>query len=151
MAVRNLRYEGDAALKKICKEVKTVDDRVRTLLDDMMDTLHAFPNGAALAANQVGIMKRLVVIDYEDQYLKLVNPKIIGTSGEQECLEGCLSFPERFGKTIRPQTVTIQALDENGKELILTGEGEMAKCFCHEIEHLDGKVFTDKVLEFIEV
>lgn len=151
MAVRNLRYEGDAALKKICKEVKTVDDRVRMLLDDMMDTLHEFPNGAALAANQVGIMKRLVVIDYEDQYLKLVNPKIIGTSGEQECLEGCLSFPERFGKTIRPQTVTIQALDENGKELILTGEGEMAKCFCHEIEHLDGKVFTDKVLEFIEV
>ena len=151
MAVRNLRYEGDAALKKICKEVKTVDDRVRMLLDDMMDTLHEFPNGAALAANQVGIMKRLVVIDYEDQYLKLVNPKIIGTSGEQECLEGCLSFPERFGKTIRPQTVTIQALDENGKELILTGEGEMAKCFCHEIEHLDGKVFTDRVLEFIEV
>lgn len=151
MAVRNLRYEGDAALKKICKEVNTVDDRIRMLLDDMMDTLHAFPNGAALAANQVGIMKRLVVIDYEDQYLKLVNPKIIGTSGEQECLEGCLSFPERFGKTIRPQTVTIQALDENGKELILTGEGEMAKCFCHEIEHLDGKVFTDKVLEFIEV
>ena len=151
MAVRNLRYEGDAALKKICKEVKTVDDRIRTLLDDMMDTLHAFPNGAALAANQVGIMKRLVVIDYEDQYLKLVNPKIIGTSGEQECLEGCLSFPERFGKTIRPQTVTIQALDENGKELILTGEGEMAKCFCHEIEHLDGQVFTDKVIEFIEL
>ena len=151
MAVRNLRYEGDAALKKICKEVKTVDDRIRTLLDDMMDTLHAFPNGAALAANQVGIMKRLVVIDYEDQYLKLVNPKIIGTSGEQECLEGCLSFPERFGKTIRPQTVTIQALHENGEELILTGEGEMAKCFCHEIEHLDGQVFTDKVLEFIEV
>ena len=151
MAVRNLRYEGDAALKKICKEVKTGDDRIRMLLDDMMDTLHAFPNGAALAANQVGIMKRLVVIDYEDQYLKLVNPKIIGTSGEQECLEGCLSFPERFGKTIRPQTVTIQALDENGEELILTGEGEMAKCFCHEIEHLDGKVFTDKVLEFIEV
>lgn len=151
MAVRNLRYEGDAALKKICKEVKTVDDRVRMLLDDMMDTLHEFPNGAALAANQVGIMKRLVVIDYEDQYLKLVNPKIIGASGEQECLEGCLSFPERFGKTIRPQTVTIQALDENGKELILTGEGEMAKCFCHEIEHLDGKVFTDRVLEFIEV
>lgn len=151
MAVRNLRYEGDAALKKICKEVKTVDDRIRTLLDDMMDTLHAFPNGAALAANQVGIMKRLVVIDYEDQYLKLVNPKIIGTSGEQECLEGCLSFPERFGKTIRPQTVTIQALDENGKELILTGEGEMAKCFCHEIEHLEGQVFTDKVIEFIEL
>ena len=80
--------------------MKTVDDRIRTLLDDMMDTLHAFPNGAALAANQVGIMKRLVVIDYEDQYLKLVNPKIIGTSGEQECLEGCLSFPERFGKDV---------------------------------------------------
>ena len=151
MAVRQLRFNKDEILRKKCKDVADVNDKVRQLLDDMMDTLHAFPNGAALAANQVGIMKRLVVIDYEDQYLKLVNPKIIGTSGEQECLEGCLSFPERFGKTIRPQTVTIQALDENGKELILTGEGEMAKCFCHEIEHLDGKVFTDKVLEFIEV
>lgn len=151
MAIRNLRYEGDAALKKVCKEVGRVDDRIRILLDDMMETLHEFPNGAALAANQVGILKRLVVIDYEDMYLKLVNPKIIGTSGEQECLEGCLSFPKRFGKTIRPQKVTIQALDENGKEIILTGEGEMAKCFCHEIEHLDGEVFIDKVLEFIEL
>ncbi|MBT9779865.1 peptide deformylase [Clostridium sp. MCC353] len=151
MAVRNLRYEGDAALKKVCKEVGRVDDRIRILLDDMMETLHEFPNGAALAANQVGILKRLVVIDYEDMYLKLVNPKIIGTSGEQECLEGCLSFPNRFGKTIRPQKVTIQALDENGKEIILTGEGEMAKCFCHEIEHLDGEIFIDKVLEFIEL
>ncbi|MBS6642678.1 MAG: peptide deformylase [Clostridiaceae bacterium] len=151
MAVRNLRYEGDAALKKVCKEVDRVDDRIRILLDDMMETLHEFPNGAALAANQVGILKRLVVIDYEDMYLKLVNPKIIGTSGEQECLEGCLSFPNRFGKTVRPQKVTIQALDENGEEIILTGEGEMAKCFCHEIEHLDGEVFTDKVLEFIDL
>ena len=151
MAVRNLRYEGDATLKKVCKEVDRVDDRIRILLDDMMETLHEFPNGAALAANQVGMLKRLVVIDYEDMYLKLVNPKIIGTSGEQECLEGCLSFPNRFGKTVRPQKVTIQALDENGEEIILTGEGEMAKCFCHEIEHLDGEVFTDKVLEFIDL
>lgn len=97
----------------------------------------------------MGVLRRLVVIDFDDKYLKLVNPKIIGSSGIQECIEGCLSYPGRFGKTIRPQLVTIQALDENGEEMILTGEGEMAKCFCHEIGHLDGEVFLDKIIEFL--
>ncbi|WP_130862067.1 peptide deformylase [Bacilliculturomica massiliensis] len=150
MAVRNLRYDGDEILRKKCKEVTEVDDRVRQLLDDMMDTLHETENGAALAANQVGILRRLVVIDYEDQYLKLVNPRIVESSGTQDCVEGCLSFPDQFGRTVRPERVTVKALDENGKELTLTGEGEMAKCFCHEIDHLDGKVFIDIVTEFIE-
>jgi len=150
MAVRNLRYDGDEILRKKCKEVTKVDDRVRQLLDDMMDTLHETENGAALAANQVGILRRLVVIDYEDQYLKLVNPRIVESSGTQDCVEGCLSFPDQFGRTVRPERVTVKALDENGKELTLTGEGEMAKCFCHEIDHLDGKAFIDIVTEFIE-
>ena len=140
MTLRQLRYEGDISLKKTCKEVLTVDDKIRELLDDMMDTLRA---------NQVGILKRLVVVDYGDCQYKLVNPKIIGQSGVQECIEGCLSFPNRFGMTIRPQSVTIQALNENGEEIILTGEWEMAKCFCHEIEHLDGACFLDKVIKFI--
>lgn len=148
MAIREMRFEGDEVLTKRCREVAIVDDHIRSVLDDMMDTLHITPNGAALAANQVGILRRLIVIDFDDQYLKLVNPKIIGSSGVQECIEGCLSYPGRFGKTIRPQSVTIQALDEYGEELMLTGEGEMAKCFCHEIEHLDGKVFLDKVIEY---
>ena len=125
MAVRSIRTEGDEALRKRCKEVKTVDERVRALLDDMMDTLHATDGAAALAANQVGILKRLVVIDYCGYVLKLVNPVIVGRDGVQECLEGCLSFPGRIAKTIRPKSVTVQALDENGEELLLTGEGEM--------------------------
>lgn len=150
MAIRQMRYNNDEILRKVCKEVSVVDDRIRELLDDMMDTLHSMPNGAALAANQVGILKRLVVIDYEDQYLKLVNPKIVGSSGTQECVEGCLSFPNRYGKTIRPQKVTVQALDENGGEVLLTGEGPMAKCFCHELDHLDGEVFLDKAIEIFD-
>jgi len=149
MAIREIRVEGDKVLTKKCKEVDVVDDHIRSLLDDMMETLHRTPNGAALAANQVGLLRRLVVIDFEGWYLKLVNPRIIAHDGEQECIEGCLSYPGRFGKTIRPQSVTVKALDENGKEIILTGEGEMAKCFCHEIEHLEGEVFLDKVIEFL--
>lgn len=147
MAVRKIRLEGDELLRKRCKEVLVIDDHIREILDDMMDTLHHTENGAALAANQVGICKRLVVIDYCDYYLKLVNPKLVGCSGALECIEGCLSYPNRFVKTIRPQKVTIQALNEKGEELLVTGEGEMAKCFCHELEHLDGIVFLDKAVE----
>lgn len=147
MAIRQIRFDDDAILRKRCKEVQVIDDKIRQILDDMMDTLHNTENGAALAANQVGILKRLVVIDYCDYFLKLVNPKIVGYSGVQECIEGCLSFPNRFVKTIRPQKVTVQALNENGEEILIAGEGEMAKCFCHEIEHLDGKIFIDKAIE----
>ena len=147
MAVRQLRFENDGILRKKCKEVQTVDHKIRQILDDMMETLHHTENGAALAANQVGILKRLVVIDYLDYSLKLINPKIIGSSGMQECIEGCLSFPNRIVKTIRPQRVTIQALNENGEEALITGENEIAKCFCHEIEHLDGIIFLDKAIE----
>ena len=151
MAIRNLRYNDDPILRKACKEVKEIDDKIRQILDDMLETLHNTENGAAIAANQIGILKRLVLVDYCDYLLKLVNPKIIDTNGVQECIEGCLSFPNRFVKTLRPQKVTVQALDENGKEIIITGEGEMAKCFCHELEHLDGEVFLDKAIEEINL
>lgn len=149
MAARNIRYDNDPILRKKCKEVKVIDDKTRQILDDMLETLHKTENGAALAANQVGILKRLVVINYCDTLLKLVNPKIIGCSGVQECIEGCLSFPNRFVKTIRPQKVIIQAQNEYGKEILVTGEDEMAKCFCHELEHLDGEIFLDKAVEEI--
>lgn len=150
MALRNLRYEDDEILRKKSREVPEVNDKIRQLLDDMADTMYALGNGAGLAACQVGILKRLVVIDMGDGHLmKLVNPKIIGSSGVQECLEGCLSFPDRFGKTVRPQKVIVQALDENGEEQILTGDGELAKCFCHEIDHLNGIVLPDRVTEWI--
>lgn len=151
MAVRNLRYNDDPILRKKCKEVEVVDNKIRQILDDMLETLHYTENGAAIAANQVGILKRLVVIDYCNYLLKLVNPKVVGTSGVQECIEGCLSFPNRFVKTIRPQKVTIEALDENGEKIIVVGEDEMAKCFCHELEHLDGEVFLDKAIEELEL
>lgn len=117
----------------------------------MMDTLHHTENGAALAANQLGILKRLVVIDYCGYTLKLVNPQIIGYSGDQECIEGCIIFPNRFVKTIRPQKITVRALNEYGEEIFVTGEDEMAKCFCHELEHLDGEIFLDRAIEEIEL
>lgn len=129
--------------------MKIVDDKIRQLLDDMLETLHQTENGAALSTNQVGILKRLFVIDFNETQLKLVNPQIIVSSGVQECVEGCLSFPNRFVKTICPQKVTLQALNEYGKEIIVVGEGEMAKCFCHELEHLDGEIFLDKAVEEI--
>ena len=147
MAIRQMRYDGDDVLRKKCKEVTEVNDRIRMYLDDMLDTLHATENGAALAANQVGILRRLVVIDYCDMVLKLVNPVIIEKSGTQECVEACLSFPGRCAKTIRPQKVTVKALNENGEEIIVEGEDEMAKCFCHELEHLDGENFLDHAVE----
>ena len=146
MAVRQLRLEDDEILRKCCKEVREVNDHIRRLLDDMMDTLRHTESGAALAANQEGILYRLVVVDYGEHIHKLV-----GESGVQECLEACLSFPGRMGKTIRPQKVTVQALDENGEEILLTGEDEMAKCFCHELEHLDGQVFLDKAIELYDL
>ena len=147
MAIRQMRYDGEDVLRKKCKEVTEVNDRIRMYLDDMLDTLHATENGAALAANQVVILRRLVVIDYCDMVLKLVNPVIIEKSGTQECVEACLSFPGRCAKTIRPQKVTVKALNEKGEEIIVEGEDEMAKCFCHELEHLDGKVFLDDAVE----
>lgn len=146
MAIRSIRTHDDPVLRKRCKEVIVVDDRIRQILDDMMETLHHTKNGAALAANQVGVLRRLVVIDYCGNVLKLVNPRIIASSGERECIEGCLSFPGRFVKTLRLRQVTVTALDEWGKEITVTGEDEMAKCFCHELEHLDGEIFLDKAI-----
>ena len=129
MALRQLRYEGDEILRKKCKKVEEVDDHIRMILDDMLDTLHNTEDGAAIAAPQIGILKRLVVIDMGTGIIKLVNPEIIEEKGIQECVEGCLSIPNKYGNTIRPKKVTIKALNENGEEIILTGRGEMAKCF----------------------
>lgn len=121
------------------------------ILDDMLDTLHNTEDGAAIAAPQIGILKRLVVIDMGTGIIKLVNPEIIEEKGIQECVEGCLSIPNKYGNTIRPKKVTIKALNENGEEIILTGRGEMAKCFCHEIDHLDGILFIDKVTKWLKM
>ncbi|MDT8715387.1 peptide deformylase [Clostridium sp. 19966] len=150
MALRQIRLYGDEILSKKSRTVEMVDDKIRQILNDMADTMYNSENGAGLAAPQVGILKRLVVIDMGQGLIKLVNPKIIKQEGTQEVIEGCLSIPDKWGKLTRPAKVTVQALNENGEEIILTGTGDLAKCFCHEIDHLEGILFTDLVTEYVE-
>lgn len=150
MALRQIRLQDDEILRKKSRVVEVVDDRIRQILDDMADTMYNTDNGGGLAGPQVGILKRLVVIDMGQGLIKLVNPRIIKQEGTQEVVEGCLSIPNTWGKLTRPAKVTIQALNEKGEEIILTGAGDLAKCFCHEIDHLDGILFTDLVTEYLK-
>lgn len=143
MALRQIRLNDDPILRKKSREVPEVTDEVRTILNDMAETMYHTENGGGLAACQVGILRRLVVIDMGSGLIKLVNPRIVKQSGTQVCIEGCLSFPNVWGKTIRPKKVVVEALDENGQAVVIHGSGEMAKCLCHELDHLDGIVFTD--------
>lgn len=147
MAVRIVREDGDEILRKKSREVEIVDDRIRELLDDMVDTMHHY-NGVGLSAVQVGILKRLVVIDlYDDKGpIKLINPVILKTKGEQEVEEGCLSFPNQYAKMIRPMEVVAEALDENGKKIKIRAKGLLAQAICHELDHLDGVLFVDNML-----
>lgn len=155
MAIRIIRKDGDEILRKKAREVEKVDDKIREILDDMVETMHQF-NGVGLAGPQIGMLKRLVVIDlYDDKGpIKLVNPRIIKQNGEQEVEEGCLSFPNQFAKIIRPANVTIEALDENGKNIKIKAEGLLAQAISHELDHLDGILFVDKIipgtLEYVE-
>lgn len=151
MALRQIRLFGDEVLRKKSREVEVVDEKIRQLLNDMAETMYNEENGGGLAAPQIGILKRLVVIDMGEGLIKLVNPKIISKEGSQEVIEGCLSNPNVFGKLLRPKTVKVQALNEKGEEIILTGTGDLAKCFCHEIDHLDGILFTDFVTEYLKL
>ena len=155
MAIREIRKDGDEILRKRAREVEKIDDRILELLDDMIETMH-FANGVGLSAVQVGILKRVVVIDLYDgnKPLKLINPRIIKQKGKQEVEEGCLSFPNQFGKVVRPMEVTVKALDENGKEITIKGKELLAQALAHEIDHLDGNLFVDIVepgtLQYIE-
>ena len=147
MAIRNLRYEGDEILKKKSREIETIDEKLQTLIDDMIDTMHKY-NGVGLAAVQVGILKRVFVVDlYDDKgpYV-LINPEIIKQKGEQEVEEGCLSFPNQFAKVIRPSEVTVKALDRDGKEYKLKGKGLLAQAISHEVDHLEGILFVYKII-----
>lgn len=147
MAIREVREEGDEILRKKSKEVEIVDDRIRTLVEDMIETMHKY-NGVGLAAVQVGVLKRVIVIDtYEkNEQFVLINPEIIKQKGEQEVEEGCLSFPNKFGRIKRPSEVTVVALDENGKKFKLTAKGLLAQAICHEVDHLNGELFVDKII-----
>lgn len=147
MALRKIRTFDDKILRKQCKPVDKITERIQEILDDMVETLHDTPNGGALAANQIGILKRLVVVDLGNGVLKLINPLIISAEGDQFEPEGCLSFPGLWGKVHRPKKVTVKALNERGIVIIIEEIDFMAKCLCHEIDHLDGLVFIDKAEE----
>lgn len=147
MAIRKLLTipEDNDFLRKQSREVTIIDNRILTLLDDMKDTLYA-ENGVGLAAPQVGVLRRVVVIDIGEGLIELINPVICYKKGEQINAEGCLSVPGRSGTVSRPEKVTVRALDRNGKEFELTGEGLLAIAMCHEIDHLNGTLYIDKMI-----
>lgn len=158
MAIRNLRYEGDEILKKKSREVPEAEissEKIQTLIDDMIETMHKY-NGVGLAAVQVGVLKRIIVIDlYDDKGpIVLINPVIKKVKGEQEVDEGCLSFPNQFAKVIRPAEVIAEYIDRNGKQMKVKAKELLAQVISHEIDHLDGELFVDKIvpgtLEYIE-
>lgn len=149
MAIRQVRYKEDDVLYKECKEVKKFDEKLGILLDDMYDTMKK-ANGVGLAAPQVGILKRAVVIDIGEDRIELINPQIIETSGLQTGTEGCLSFPNVWGEVERPNYVKVKAFDRYGKEFELEGEELLARAICHECDHLDGIVFTSHVIKFVD-
>ena len=143
MALRKILTPGDPPLGKVCRPVEKFDERLHMLLDDMKETL-AQANGAGLAAPQVGILRRaVVVVDDQDRMVELINPVLIHTEGEQTGLEGCLSVPGKFGVVTRPEKAAVRAQDRNGNIFEMEGEGIVARCFCHELEHLDGHLFVE--------
>ena len=145
MAIREIFQAGNPVLRKKAKLVTEIDDRIITLLDDMLETMRA-ADGCGLAANQVGVLRRVVVIEVEDELFELINPEIVSTEGTQEEVEGCLSNPGIAGYVARPQKVVVRAYDRKGDLYEYTGEGLLARAFCHEIDHLDGILFTDKMI-----
>ena len=155
MAIRNIRLEKDEILKKKSREVEVIDEKIQTLIDDMIETMYKY-NGVGLSAVQVGILKRVVVIDIDDGtgVNILINPKIVKTKGEQEVEEGCLSFPNKFAKVKRPNEVVVEGLNENGDKVKIKATGLLAQALCHEINHLDGVTFVDimepDTLQYVE-
>ena len=144
MALRQIRIQGDAVLEKKCREITEMTPRIKELIEDMLDTMYD-ACGVGLAGPQVGVLKRLCVIDVGEGPIVLINPVILSTDGEQTGDEGCLSLPGKAGQVTRPNHVVVRALDENMQERELEGEGLLARAFCHEIDHLDGHMYTEKV------
>jgi len=149
MALRKIRTEGDEILRKKSREVTAFDDRLHTLIDDMYETMVAAP-GLGLAAVQVGVLRRVAVIEIDGQKYELVNPQIIEQEGEDIDVEGCLSLPEYYGTVKRPVKIKVKYLDRYGKEQHAEAEGYATHCFCHELDHLDGILFRDIVIEEID-
>ena len=143
MAILKIIKDGDPALRKTSRPVDEITPRIIRLIDDMRDTL-ARAGGVGLAAVQVGVLRRVVLVENDEgEVMELINPEIIASEGEQHEIEGCLSVPDKWGITDRPQKVTVRALDRTGKTVTVTGEGLTARCLCHETDHLDGILFTD--------
>ena len=144
MALREIRVEGDSVLAKVCKEIKEVTPRIQDLIDDMIETMYD-ANGVGLAAPQVGILKRLVVIDVGEGPIVMINPRIVAQDGEQTGDEGCLSVPGKAGIVTRPNYVKARFFDEEMNECEVEGEGLLARAICHELDHLDGHLYVEKV------
>ena len=147
VAIRTMRLEKDEILRKKSREVDIIDDKIQILIDDMIETMYKY-NGVGLSAVQVGVLKRVVVIDIEDGEgaRVFINPKIISTKGEHEVEEGCLSFPNEYAKVVRPKELTVEALDREGKKFKLKAKDLLAQAVAHEIDHLDGIVFIDRMI-----
>lgn len=150
MAIRNIRTEEDAILRKKSREVEKFDDRLFMLLDDMAETMYA-ADGVGLAAVQVGVLRRVVVIDIGEGLMELINPEIIEVDGIQCDVEGCLSLPGKQAYTMRPMTVKVKAQNRDGNWCVYKGSGLKAKAFCHEIDHLDGILYVDKIAKQEEI
>ncbi len=148
MGIRKILTDKEPSLHKVCKEVTVFDKKLHKLLDDMADTL-AEANGVGLAAPQVGILRRVVVVDVGDEILELINPTLVETSGEQIGAEGCLSVPGRYGLVKRPNFAKVRAQDRNGEWFEAEAEELIARCFCHELDHLDGIVYTQVMERFL--
>ena len=149
MAILNIIKEGEPTLRKKCREVTEITPRIITLLDDMRETLRD-ANGCGLAAPQVGVLRRVVIVDTEETgTVELINPEIIEKEGKQEELEGCLSIPGKWGYTSRPMKVTVRAMNRKGETCTITGEGLAARAFCHELDHLEGVLFSDNAVHML--
>lgn len=149
MAIRNIVQEGDEILTKVCRPVEKFDQRLWSLLDDMAETLKK-AEGCGLAAPQVGMLRRVCIVDVGEGVIELVNPEVIQKEGVQEELEGCLSCPGDWGVTRRPKRVTVRAQDRFGRTFTLTGEDLKARALCHEIDHLDGILFRSHVIRYVK-
>ena len=150
MAILNIIKESDPILRKTSRPIEKVDERIKQLAQDMLETMRA-ANGAGLAGVQVGKLRRIVVVETEpDKPYIMINPVIIASEGSQTGAEGCLSIPGKWGLTTRPMTVTVRAIGLDGKEYTVTGSGLTARAFCHEIDHLDGKLYTDNVIRMLD-
>ncbi len=149
MAVLNILKEGDETLRKKCRPVDKITPRIIQLLDDMHETLE-IAQGVGLAAPQVGVLRRVVIVEIGDKKYEMINPEIVETKGKQEEIEACLSVPEKYGLVKRPAWVKVRATDRNGNIYEVSGEGLMARCFCHELDHLDGTLYIDRAIEMYD-